>query len=130
MYIAKYLASCGVCSRRNAVEFVKKGEVCVNGKVVKDVTYQVKKGDHVKFKNKIIKPLAFKYVLINKPKNYITSLHDEKGRKTVMDLLPKSLKGVFPVGRLDYSTTGLLFLTNDGQLAQKLSHPRYETLKS
>lgn len=130
MYIAKYLSLCGICSRRKALELIKNGEVIVNGKVLTDLSYQVQKHDSVKFNNKIVKPLAFKYVLLNKPKNVITSLKDEKGRPTVMDLLPKSLQDVAPVGRLDFATTGLLLLTNDGDLSHKLSHPKSQMSKS
>ena len=126
MYIAKYLAVCGVCSRRKAVEVVKSGEVLVNDKVVKDVTYFVLPKDEVKYNDQIVKPEKHKYILLNKPKDFITTVSDEKGRKSVLDLVKlKSQERIYPVGRLDRGTTGLLLLTNDGQLAQKLSHPRY-----
>ena len=130
MYIAKYLALCGICSRRSAVALIKNGKIVVNGKVLEDVSYKVQKNDSVKFNKKIIKPLDFKYVLLNKPASVITSVKDDKGRTTVMDLLPKNFNGIVPVGRLDYSTTGLLLLTNDGDLSQKLSHPTNKVLKN
>ena len=130
MYISKYLALCGVCSRRSAVQIVKSGQIIVNGKVVTDVTYMVLPKDKIKYKNKLIEPQNFKYVLLNKPKGYITTLSDEKGRNTVIDLIKdKSLGRIYPVGRLDKDTTGLLLLTNDGELAQKLSHPSFEISK-
>jgi len=130
MFLSKYLATNGVCSRRKAVELVKSGEVLVNGKVEKDVTYMVKPSDKVKHKDVIIKPQKNVYILLNKPKDYITTLSDERGRKTVIDLIQnKSIGRIYPVGRLDRSTTGLLLLTNDGNLAQKLSHPSYEIRK-
>ena len=132
MYLPKYLAHCGICSRRNAVELVKNGDIKINGKVEKDVTYVVEKSDVVKYKNKVVKPEEFKYILLNKPRGYVTTLSDEKGRRTVIDLINVKLKTkerVYPVGRLDINTTGLLLLTNDGQLAQKLTHPKYQAQK-
>ncbi|MBD3232020.1 pseudouridine synthase [Candidatus Dependentiae bacterium] len=126
VYLAKYLAYCGLCSRRKAVILIKKGLIKVNEEVIKEVTYFVEPKDIIKYKNKIIKPQDFIYTLLNKPKNYITTLSDEKGRKTVLDLIKnEQMQRIYPVGRLDRNTTGLLLLTNDGQLAQKLSHPKF-----
>lgn len=123
----KYVAHSGVCSRRKAAEFIKEGWVSVNGEKVLEPWYEVQPGDQVKFKGKLIQPEEKKvYILMNKPKNVITTLKDEKGRKTVMDIVKDRVKErIFPVGRLDRNTTGLLLLTNDGDLAKKLSHPSY-----
>jgi len=130
MYIAKYIAYCGVCSRRKAIEFVKDGRVAVNGKTVTDVTYVVKEGDRVTYNGNFVCLQSFKYIVLNKPKDYITTVSDEKNRKTVMDLISaKTLGRLYPVGRLDRMTTGVLLLTNDGGFAQKLSHPKYEISK-
>ena len=131
MRLNKYLAHSGVASRRKAAEIIKRGKVTVNGKVVDHPAYEVKPGDVVKYKDKVLKPEKNKvYLLLNKPKDTITSLKDEKGRKTVIDLVKDKIKErIFPVGRLDYKTTGLLLLTNDGDLAKKLSHPRYQVPK-
>ncbi len=130
MFIAKYLAHCGVCSRRNAIELVRTSQVLVNNKVVTDVTYVVKPTDRVKFENKIVKLQPFKYILLNKPRDYVTTLSDERGRRTVLDLIKeKKLGRIYPVGRLDRMTTGLLVLTNDGEFAQRISHPKYNITK-
>ncbi len=131
MRLNKYVAHCGVCSRRQAAEEVKKGQVTVNDKVRIEPFYQVQVGDVVKFKGKVIRPEENKvYFLMNKPKNYITTTNDEKGRRTVMDIVRKRVKErVFPVGRLDRATTGLLLFTNDGDLSLKMTHPSYEISK-
>ena len=127
----KYVASCGVASRRKAAEWIKEGLVKVNGVIQTNPAVLIQSGDQVEFKNKIINPeKRLVYCLINKPKGYITTVKDEKGRKTVMDLLRHKIKErIYPVGRLDRDTTGLLLLTNDGDLAQKLAHPRYRIKK-
>jgi 23S rRNA pseudouridine2605 synthase len=131
MRLNKYVAHCGICSRRQAVEHIKAGEVSVNGAVVIEPFYQVQPSDQVQFKGKNIRPEEHKvYILMNKPKDYITTLSDEKGRKTVISLLKDQVaERVFPVGRLDRLTTGLLLLTNDGDLAKKLSHPSHKVKK-
>ncbi len=131
MRLNKYVAHCGICSRRTAAEYVKQGLVVVNDKVVLEPFYQVQEGDVVKYKDKVIRPETKQvYILLNKPRNTITTLSDEKGRKTVMDLLGGKIKErIFPVGRLDRETTGLLLLTNDGTLAKKLSHPSHKVSK-
>lgn len=127
----KFIAHSGICSRRKAAELVKNGEIKVNGNVEINPAYQVQKNDLVKYKNKVIEVRIKKtYLLLNKPKNVITSSEDERGRKTVMDIIkPKVKERVFAVGRLDRNTTGLLLLTNDGDLAEKLSHPRNKVKK-
>ncbi len=131
MRLNKYIAHCGICSRRQAVDIIKNGQVTVNGEVAKEPFYQVKKNDKVQYKGKLVKPESRKvYILMNKPKDFITTVSDERGRKTVMDLLKgKVQERVFPVGRLDRQTTGLLLLTNDGDLAKRLSHPSYKVKK-
>lgn len=130
MQLNKYLAHAGICSRRNAVDLIKKGLVRVNGTIIKDPAYEVKETDKVTAQGKrvvIEKPV---YILLNKPKGYITAASDPTGKQTVMALLGKQVRErIYPVGRLDQTTTGLLLLTNDGELAQRLSHPRYEVEK-
>lgn len=131
MRLNKYVAHCGVCSRRQAIEYVKGGMVSVNGAVVTEPGVEVQATDRVTFKGQVIKPEERKvYILMNKPRDVITTLSDEKGRKTVMELLKgKVRERIFPVGRLDRNTTGLLLLTNDGDLAEKLSHPSKQVRK-
>lgn len=132
MQLNKFLAYAGVCSRRKAADLIKEGKVSVNGKAVIEPGYQVKNTDLVKFQSEVIRSEEKMYVLLNKPKGYITTMADERGRKTVMDLVQEASRGVrlYPVGRLDRDTTGLLVLTNDGELAQILAHPRYEVQKT
>ena len=134
MRLNKYLAHSGVASRRNAAELVKGGQVAVNGEVQKSPGYQIEEGDVVAFKGKVVQPdEQFVYVLLNKPKNVITTLSDEQDRTTVMDLLTDPvLEGyrLFPVGRLDKDTTGLLLITNDGDTAKRLTHPSHEVRKT
>jgi 23S rRNA pseudouridine2605 synthase len=131
MYILKFLAHSGVCSRRKAIQLINDGLVEVNNNPMTDVTYFVKPDDRVKVGGKIVEPLDLKYILLNKPRDYITTVSDERNRRTVMDLIPqKNLGRVYPIGRLDRMTTGLLILTNDGELAQKISHPKNEVVKN
>ncbi len=127
----KYLAHAGIAARRKADELIQQGYVTVNGTQVKEMGYRVKPTDVVKFKNKIIKPTRnYVYILLNKPKDFITTLADEKDRKTVLQLVKSATtERVYPVGRLDRNTTGLLLLTNDGDLAQQLAHPSNEIEK-
>lgn len=127
----KYVAHCGICSRRKADEYIKQGLVKVNGKLANEPGFRIKPTDEVQYKGKIIKPEVRRiYVLMNKPKGTITTSSDDKGRKTVMDLIGTDVKErIFPVGRLDRETTGLLVFTNDGDLAKKLSHPSYNVKK-
>ncbi len=131
MRLNKYIAHCGICSRRKAAEFIKDGLVKVNDKVVAEIGYRVLETDQVKFQNKIVTPEVNRvYLLMNKPKDTVTTLKDERGRKTVMDLVANTVKErIYPVGRLDRATTGLLLLTNDGELAKKLSHPSHNIKK-
>lgn len=125
MPLNKYLAHCGVCSRRDAAELIKQGQVKVNEDVVTEPGYKMIEGDHVTVNGKkvhIAKNLV--YILLNKPKDYITTTDDPKNRKTVLDIIKNATpERVYPVGRLDRNTTGVLLITNDGELAQKLTHP-------
>ncbi|WP_460907974.1 pseudouridine synthase [Spirosoma areae] len=120
----RYIANSGVCSRREADELIAQGDISVNGKVVTEMGYKVKEGDTVKYGTKVLNPERFVYVLLNKPKDYITTTEDPEERKTVMELVADAGSfRMYPVGRLDRNTTGLLLLTNDGELADKLTHP-------
>ncbi|WP_461089247.1 pseudouridine synthase [Spirosoma gilvum] len=120
----RYIANSGVCSRREADELIARGDISVNGKVVTEMGYKVKEGDTVKYGTKVLNPERFVYVLLNKPKDYITTTEDPEDRKTVMELVADAGNfRIYPVGRLDRNTTGLLLLTNDGELADKLTHP-------
>ena len=127
----KYLSHSGVSSRRDAAELIKKGKVMVNGKVVIEPGTKVSPQDQVKVAGKKITiSKNFVYILLNKPKDYITTTDDPQGRKTVLDLIRNATtERVYPVGRLDRNTSGVLLLTNDGDLAQKLAHPKHEIKK-
>jgi 23S rRNA pseudouridine2605 synthase len=126
----RYIAASGICSRRDADTLISDGRISVNGKTVAEMGYKVKKDDQVRYGGRLILPEKHVYVLVNKPKDMITTLDDEEGRRTVMDLLENTVKErVYPVGRLDRNTTGLLLITNDGELAEKLSHPSFEIRK-
>lgn len=131
MPLNKYVAHSGLCSRRDAAQWVKDGKISVNGTVVTDPGHKVSQADDVKMGNKRLTPSRnFVYLLLNKPKDYITTSEDPQGRKTVLDLVRSATdERVYPVGRLDRNTSGVLLLTNDGELAQKLSHPRHEVKK-
>ena len=130
MRLKKYIANSGICSRREADELITQGLVEVNGKVVTEMGYQVQKTDRVVFDGQSITPEKPVYVLLNKPKGYISTTKDEKARKTVMDLVANaSPYRLFPVGRLDRQTTGLILLTNDGHLTKKLTHPSFGVKK-
>lgn len=131
MPLNKFLAHCGVASRREAVEIIKAGKVKVNGQVVLEPAHKITEADEVKFNGKklfVTKNLV--YILLNKPKDYITTTDDPQGRKTVLDLIKQATtERVYPIGRLDRNTSGVLLLTNDGELTQKLSHPSYNVKK-
>jgi 23S rRNA pseudouridine2605 synthase len=130
MRLNKYLAHSGVASRREADELIKKGYVRVNGEVIREMGFKVEEGASVEFRGRLLKPARHVYILLNKPKDYITTTSDEKDRKTVLDLVRDATKEtVYPVGRLDRNTTGLLLLTNDGDLTQQLTHPSSEVRK-
>lgn len=126
----KYIANSGICSRREADVLIAAGSAMVNGKVITEMGYKVQLTDEVRFDGSLINPEAKRYVLLNKPKNYITTMDDERGRKTVMELVHMATKErIYPVGRLDRNTTGLLLFTNDGEMAKKLTHPKHNVRK-
>lgn len=130
MRINKYLADCGVASRRGSEKILLEGRVKVNGKKVDSVNYALKEGDSVSVDGKTVMPSRKKYyIMLHKPKGYVTTLKDELGRKTVMELIDIKAR-LFPVGRLDYDTEGLLILTNDGALANVLTHPKHKISKT
>jgi len=122
----KYLANAGVCSRREADEFIQAGVVTVNGQVVTELGTKILRTDEVRFHDQPVSIEKKVYVLLNKPKDYVTTSDDPQQRKTVMDLVKNACtERIYPVGRLDRNTTGVLLLTNDGDMASKLTHPRY-----
>ena len=124
--LSKFLANAGVCSRREADEFITAGVVSVNGEVVTEVGTKIKRGDEVKFHDQTVSSERKIYVLLNKPKDTVTTSDDPQARRTVMDLVKGACdERIYPVGRLDRNTTGVLLLTNDGDLASKLTHPKY-----
>ena len=126
----KYIANAGICSRREADTYIAAGNVTVNGKPVTEMGYKVKKTDDVRFDGRKLNPEKKEYVLLNKPKNFITTTRDEKGRRTVMELVSSASNNrLYPIGRLDRNTTGLLLFTNDGDLAKKLTHPKHGVRK-
>jgi len=131
MPLNKFMAHCGVCSRREAVELISAGKVKVNGIVVTEPGHKIEEKDEVIYNSKklfVTKNLV--YILLNKPKDYITTTDDPQGRKTVLQLIKQATtERVYPIGRLDRNTSGVLLLTNDGDLTQKLSHPSYEIKK-
>ena len=126
----KFIADAGICSRRNADMYISAGNVTVNGEVMTTLGYRVKPTDEVRFDGKLLSSEKKEYILLNKPKGFITTTNDEKGRKTVMDLVANATNvRILPVGRLDRATTGLLLLTNDGELTKKLTHPTHGVRK-
>lgn len=126
----KFIANAGICSRREADVLIASGVVEVNGKIVTEMGVKVKPDDVVKYDGATIKTEKKQYVLLNKPRNFITTMDDPQGRKTVFELVANACKErIYPVGRLDRNTTGLLMFTNDGDLAKKLTHPRYQVSK-
>lgn len=130
MRINKYIASCGICSRRKAEELILQGKVKINGNVITELGTIVNSEDRVEVNNKAIKPETnYVYFMLNKPKGYVTTAEDDRGRKTVLDLIPNNIR-VYPVGRLDYNSEGLLLLTNDGDLTNKLTHPKHSVGKT
>ena len=126
----RYIANSGVCSRREADKLIARGLVTVNGQVVTEMGQQVKRNDEVRFEGKKLNPEAKVYILINKPKDMVTTTSDPEGRRTVLDLIEEACEErVYPVGRLDRNTTGVLLMTNDGDLSKKLTHPSSEIRK-
>ncbi len=131
MPLNKYIAHAGVSSRRDAAEIVKKGLIVVNGTVITEPGFKVSDKDEITYNGKkIMTRRNLVYILLNKPKDFITTTEDPQGRKTVLDLIKHATtERVYPIGRLDRNTTGVLLFTNDGELAQKLSHPSYQVRK-
>jgi 23S rRNA pseudouridine2605 synthase len=126
----KFIANAGICSRREADELITAGVISVNGEVVTEMGYKVQPDDIVKYNNESLRSERLVYILLNKPKDFITTTDDPEDRKTVMSLIAKACKErVYPVGRLDRNTTGVLLFTNDGDLAKKLTHPSFEVHK-
>lgn len=126
----KYIANAGICSRREADELISTGVVQVNGKTITEMGYKVKPTDVIKYGGQTLKKERLVYLLLNKPKDYITTVDDPEKRRTVLELVQGACKErIYPVGRLDRATTGLLLFTNDGELTKKLTHPRYGVRK-
>jgi 23S rRNA pseudouridine2605 synthase len=119
----KFISNAGVCSRRAADNLILEGRIKVNNNVVRELGLKINTTDKVQFDNKIITSEKKLYILVNKPRNVICTKSDEKGRKSIMDLLPERFQHLYPVGRLDRNTTGVILLTNDGALTQNLLHP-------
>ena len=131
MRLQKYLASCGVASRRHAEQMIAEGLIQVNGQTITEMGFQVTEEDEVRVRGEIVKPEEQKhYVLYHKPMGEVTTVRDDKGRETVMDHFRDYPVRLYPIGRLDYDSEGLLLLTNDGDLAAKLTHPRHEVDKT
>jgi 23S rRNA pseudouridine2605 synthase len=129
--LSKYLAQSGIASRRAVVALIMQGYVKVNGKVIKEPGYKLKSTDKITYLDKPVAADKKIYILLNKPTGYITTVSDDRDRKTVLDLVRSATSArIYPVGRLDRDTSGLLVLTNDGDLAQKLAHPRHEVQKT
>ncbi|PSQ79507.1 MAG: rRNA pseudouridine synthase [Bacteroidetes bacterium QS_1_63_11] len=132
MRINKYISHAGVCSRRDADELVEQGRVKIDGEIVTEHGTRVVEGQTVTVDGEEVYPLEFEYILLNKPKDTISTTDDPKGRQTVLDVIGvpnDNPSGLFPVGRLDRNTTGVLLVTNDGDLAHRLTHPSYEIPK-
>lgn len=126
----KFIANAGVCSRRDADELIKKGEITVNGKVITEMGISVSLKDDVRYKGKRLDAEEKVYILLNKPKDVVTTLDDPHAKMTVLDILKDACpQRIYPVGRLDKATTGLLLFTNDGDLAKKLTHPKHKAKK-
>ena len=131
MRINKFLASAGLGSRRKVEQLIIKGKIIINGKTQTNLAFDVAEDDEEKFEGQVVKlPNKFTYLLMHKPKGYLTSVTDDRNRKTVMELLPENLKMLKPVGRLDYNSEGLLLFTNDGDTAQKLMRPENGVVKT
>ena len=129
--LQKYMAQCGIASRRHSEELILAGRVKVNGKTVTQMGFRVSEQDRVEVDGKLIKKEEkLVYIMLNKPSGYVSTVSDPEGRKTVLDLIDGVKERIFPVGRLDYDTTGLLILTNDGDFAFENTHPGHEIKKT
>ncbi|TAE50473.1 MAG: rRNA pseudouridine synthase [Cytophagales bacterium] len=127
----RYIAKAGVCSRREADELIINGKIKVNGQIITELGHKINKKDNVEHNGKVISLEKFVYLLLNKPKNFITTTEDPDERNTVMDLVQNACpERIYPIGRLDRNTTGLILLTNDGDLTQQMSHPSFEIRKT
>jgi len=127
MRINKYLAQCGIGSRRKCDDYIANGLIKINGRINKNFSYKVSDNDFVQYKNKLINPEPYVTYLLNKPRGYICTKNDNLDRKVIYDLIPQ--EDLFSIGRLDYDTTGIILLTNDGDLCYRLSHPKFEIKK-
>jgi 23S rRNA pseudouridine2605 synthase len=126
----RFLANAGICSRREADKYIESGVVSINGKVVMELGIRVKPNDVVRFNDAVVVPEKKTYILLNKPKDYVTKVSDPHAKHTVMELIRGACdERIYPVGRLDRNTTGVLLFTNDGDLAKKLTHPKHLTKK-
>ena len=131
MRINKFLASSGLGSRRKCEEFVTSGRITINGRVETNLAFDVSEKDKVCFDGKPVEqPKEWTYLMMHKPKGYLTTISDDRNRKTVMELLPDEYKKLMPVGRLDYNSEGLLLFTNNGDIAQKIMRPAREVIKT
>ncbi len=131
MRIQKYMADCGVASRRKSEEIILEGRVMVNGVVIKEPGFAIEPGrDNILVDGRAIRREKHRYIMLHKPVGYITTVSDPEKRRTVMELMPDIKERLYPVGRLDADTSGLLLLTNDGEWANKLMHPRHEIEKT
>ena len=131
MRLQKYLASCGIASRRKCEQLIVEGKISVNGQIVQTLGTQVNEDDEVFYDHKRVCPEnKYVYYMLNKPVGYVTTVQDEKQRETVLDLMQGVKERIFPVGRLDYNTSGLLILTNDGALTYGLTHPKHHVNKT
>ena len=125
----RFLASCDVGSRRGCEEYIRAGRVEVNGDIVTDLSTRVSSTDHVRFDGKLLKQKSSLTLVLNKPVKYICTRDDPEGRKTIYDLIPKKFSGLHYIGRLDYQSSGLIMMTNSGELTEQLTHPRYHVEK-
>jgi 23S rRNA pseudouridine2605 synthase len=129
--LQRYLARSGLGSRRSCEELITSGRVSINGEIVSELGTVVEEGDEIALDGILIEPHPLKYYIVNKPKGVISVNKDVHGRKWVLDMIPEGRKmGLFPIGRLDVDTTGLMIITNDGELGNRISHPRYEVQKT
>ncbi|HEX4697583.1 MAG TPA: pseudouridine synthase [Candidatus Udaeobacter sp.] len=129
MRLNRFLAAAGIGSRRQCDELIAAGRVTINGKICKDFSAQPGAGDHLKVDGKLVRAAPTLTIMLHKPAGFVSTRKDQHARNTIFDLLPRKLSRLFNVGRLDAQTEGLLLLTNDGELAQRLTHPRYEREK-
>lgn len=129
MRLARYVAKSGLLSRRKAEDLILAGKIEVNGKIIRELSYNISEKDKVYYNGKRLLPEQSLVIALNKPVGYISSARDDRGRKTVIDLIPGIEQRLYPVGRLDYRSRGLIILTNDGDLANKIMHPRYQVEK-